>query len=463
MKMKILLVFVLAAAVLVVGCTAEHQVSLEANPEEGGNVEGAGTYEQNTAVTVQAEPFEGYVFAGWEEAGEIVSNEKSYQFEIEADKTLVALFEEEEAAYQEVDLYFGYTEAIQTGETGRYGYVSPYRAEVPDHDHPEKLLTVTLEALFEGPDPEEEDFSPVVRDPVQIIALEIDEGGLATLNLSEEMFGEQWPGGSLAGNVFIQSVLWTATQFAEVNEVMVLVEGEPWDDGHRIWDDPKAPEEEEAMLPGEIEEWIEYSRDIWLAQAREYEGALYLLVTFGEQPTGGYSVEITSLEEEADQLTVTVKFTEPGEDDIVTQALTYPYDLKETEPTGLPVEFVAEGDVEIVPALHNLDWLPPMVAGSEDIRVLSPAPGDTVPREFMVEGIELVFEGTVQYELTDGAGNELDSGFTTGHGYNWGHFTVDLSVPEEIESGEEIIVKLYSESPRDGSVENLVELDLVIE
>ncbi len=215
-------------------------------------------------------------------------------------------------------------------------------------------------------------------------------------------------------------------------------------------------------LPASIEEWVDYSREIMCAQAREYDDALYLLVTYGEQPTGGYGVEITDVQKQPDWLEVTVHFTEPEEGEPVTQALTYPYDLKKVEPTDLPVEFVAEGDTSVVPTLSGLDWLPPMVAGDEDIRVFAPAPGDQVLREFTVEAIELVFEGTVHYRLLDEQGAELESGMASGHAYDWGYLEIDFTVPDEIEYGEQVTAELYSECPVDGSTINLVQMDLTV-
>lgn len=114
------------------------------------------------------------------------------------------------------------------------------------------------------------------------------------------------------------------------------------------------PDEEDEItltdeLPEEIQAWIEEARSEFAAQTMEYEGILYLLVTYGEKPTGGYDVEITSIVEEDDKLVVTADFTEPGEDDIVTQALTYPYDLAMLDDPGLPVEFVATGAETDIP------------------------------------------------------------------------------------------------------------------
>lgn len=65
-------------------------VSLNATP--GGTVTGSGSYEENTAVTVTAAPAEGYHFVEWQEDGEAVSNDASYQFAITGNRTLRAVF-----------------------------------------------------------------------------------------------------------------------------------------------------------------------------------------------------------------------------------------------------------------------------------------------------------------------------------------------------------------------------------
>ena len=50
-----------------------------------------------------------------------------------------------------------------------------------------------------------------------------------------------------------------------------------------------------------------------------------VIVALGEQKTGGYSVNIESIQLEGDELAVTGKVTVPGADAVTTQALTYPY------------------------------------------------------------------------------------------------------------------------------------------
>lgn len=108
---------------------------------------------------------------------------------------------------------------------------------------------------------------------------------------------------------------------------------------------------EDEELPKEIKAWIESSRDQFGGRARVHDGLLYILITYGEKPTGGYVVEIEEIKKQEETLVVTVEFTEPGEDEMVTQAITYPYDLAVVEETDLPVEFVATGDEDTVPVL----------------------------------------------------------------------------------------------------------------
>ncbi len=218
--------------------------------------------------------------------------------------------------------------------------------------------------------------------------------------------------------------------------------------------------EDKTELPGEIKEWVECSSSMLLAQDREYDGFLYLLVTYGEKPTSGYDVEITQVLETADEIVVSVEFTEPAEDEAVLQVLTYPYDKREIPAIDKPVRFVARGAQEYLPTLKGIDYLKPVVAQSEFIKVFSPAPESSVSDSFTIEGVANVFEGTVLYRLLDSGEEELDSGITSGYMGDWGYFEPELTVPGEIETGEELLLQLYTESAKDGRIENLVEIEL---
>ncbi|MFO7952678.1 MAG: protease complex subunit PrcB family protein [Bacillota bacterium] len=108
--------------------------------------------------------------------------------------------------------------------------------------------------------------------------------------------------------------------------------------------EPIEPGEE---LPSEIETWVEESKYHFGGDSRIYDDQRYILAAYGERPTGGYSVEITSIKRKEDKIVVTAHFTAPEEGEPVTQAITYPYDLVVIEETELPVDFGTTGDDDV--------------------------------------------------------------------------------------------------------------------
>lgn len=225
---------------------------------------------------------------------------------------------------------------------------------------------------------------------------------------------------------------------------------------------PTPPPGQEKPLPEVIQAWIDDSRSVFLAQTKEMDGTLYLLVTYGEKPTGGYVVEIGDIIMATDKITVPVNFKRPAPGDVVTQALTYPYDLETIDATGVPVEFVPSGDEEYLPTLIGIDELRPIVAGSVGIKIFAPAPESTVAQQFVLEGVANVFEGNVQYRLLDGDGRLLDSGFTMGAMGDWGYFRAELSVPDDVAAGERLLLDVFTESAKDGSLEQQILYEVVL-
>lgn len=71
----------------------------------------------------------------------------------------------------------------------------------------------------------------------------------------------------------------------------------------------------------------------------DFEDDMVIAVFMGEKPTGGYVIEIVSIEEYADSIVVNIKETVPGEDEMTTQALTYPYHVVSTDNTEKQVRF----------------------------------------------------------------------------------------------------------------------------
>ncbi len=72
--------------------TPTYTISVSANPNNGGNVTGDGTYQEGQSCTVVATPAANYTFTNWTEGGTVVSTNASYTFTVNANRTLVANF-----------------------------------------------------------------------------------------------------------------------------------------------------------------------------------------------------------------------------------------------------------------------------------------------------------------------------------------------------------------------------------
>ena len=72
--------------------TETYEITVTANPPEGGQVTGGGTYEAGADVTITAVPNSEYEFINWTENDEVVSTDNSYTFIVTGDHVLVANF-----------------------------------------------------------------------------------------------------------------------------------------------------------------------------------------------------------------------------------------------------------------------------------------------------------------------------------------------------------------------------------
>ena len=60
---------------------------------------------------------------------------------------------------------------------------------------------------------------------------------VAAIDFNEALLTDH-PGGTLGGSITIQALVFTASQFDSIDAVLVTVKGEPWNDGHFVWDTP---------------------------------------------------------------------------------------------------------------------------------------------------------------------------------------------------------------------------------
>lgn len=137
--------------------------------------------------------------------------------------------------YVTIKLYFSDKEAIETGVPGETGFVKAVTRQYPETLG---VLRLALEELIKGPRTGEGNLGPTLPESTRVLNLKIEDG-VAVIDLSEEVVTDPGaPGGSFGGGVFIQSIVYTATQFPTVDAATVTVNGEPWSDGHSIWDRP---------------------------------------------------------------------------------------------------------------------------------------------------------------------------------------------------------------------------------
>lgn len=85
---------IVLCAVFQGGPTPHYTIAATADPAAGGTITGAGSKEEGSQCTLVATPKSGYVFDGWFENGELVSNNQTLTFTVNADRTLVATFAE---------------------------------------------------------------------------------------------------------------------------------------------------------------------------------------------------------------------------------------------------------------------------------------------------------------------------------------------------------------------------------
>ena len=76
-----------------------YNITVSANPTNGGTVSGGGTYQQGQSCTVSATANSGFTFTNWTENGNVVSTQANYTFTVTGNRTLVANFQAQQQSY----------------------------------------------------------------------------------------------------------------------------------------------------------------------------------------------------------------------------------------------------------------------------------------------------------------------------------------------------------------------------
>ncbi len=203
---------------------------------------------------------------------------------------------------------------------------------------------------------------------------------------------------------------------------------------------------ESSELQAEVAVWREdnyRSRGVYVLPAGE---VTYLLVAWGEKPTGGYSIAIDHIERAVTGgISLAAVLEEPGPDDVVTQALTYPHQLIALETTAetIVVNFIGAswfGDELGKPSDND----PEIV-----LRVAAEA-GQPVANPLVVWGRARVYEATFILVVEDGHYHLAEDVITVAEGGPaWAEFAVAVTLHRYSSPSGMVIAKV--KDAKDGS------------
>lgn len=96
---------------------------------------------------------------------------------------------------------------------------------------------------------------------------------------------------------------------------------------------------EKTAVPQEFLTSIERARAEEFTMTAAIDGYLYIAVGYGQQPTGGYSIKVDSMNESDDSITLHTTLIGPGAGEAVNKMATYPYIVLKIENTDKNIVF----------------------------------------------------------------------------------------------------------------------------
>jgi hypothetical protein len=82
---------------------------------------------------------------------------------------------------------------------------------------------------------------------------------------------------------------------------------------------------EDADLPGELKEIIDEKKEEPFKLSYSNKDYLYIVVGFGKQNSGGYSIAVEELYLTSNAIYIDTNLIGPSQEDMVSQGVTYPY------------------------------------------------------------------------------------------------------------------------------------------
>lgn len=178
-------------------------------------------------------------------------------------------------------------------------------------------------------------------------------------------------------------------------------------------------------LPEAVRAWYEANHRTQGVYRLNHGGKTYVLVAWGEKPTGGFAVTIRGFEEQKDVLVGTVDLVAPGPNDMVIQVLTYPADLVALSQTEKLFAYEFEGPDWVAPAAADVKAVP---LASTTVFIDLPAPGAIITNPVRIRGVARMYEATLQVTLEDGHMVLAEKTITTSDAAPaWGTFDIELA------------------------------------
>ncbi|NMA82584.1 MAG: protease complex subunit PrcB family protein [Epulopiscium sp.] len=96
---------------------------------------------------------------------------------------------------------------------------------------------------------------------------------------------------------------------------------------------------DEDEIPEKLQEKIEEEKKKPFQLGFSDGKDLYLVIGYGEQETGGYSIKVHAVEQVNNTIRVITELIPPKKGEAVVQVLSYPYIVLRTKDIQLPIEF----------------------------------------------------------------------------------------------------------------------------
>lgn len=215
------------------------------------------------------------------------------------------------------------------------------------------------------------------------------------------------------------------------------------------------------QVPGDVRSWFDANRRKRGTYVKHSGGRSYVLVAWGEKPTGGYSVRIEDVARGRRGEVVVVRLEAPKPGAAVTQAVTYPYDLVRTPRLPRAVVFAYRGDLTLTSPLptpgRGVEERKPEreaeetgEARSANFVVTAPRRGEVISSPVRVTGRARVFEGAFVIEIEDGHNVLARRNVQASAGApDWGAFDVSIEFARPTSPAGAIV--FVTHSPRDGA------------